>query len=155
MLFRSKTPTAGAQVYTIPAYPKPYFRGAYGGVFKRTKDKEGDQIEVPVYHNDIYVVRRLIDPEIGEAVVIRLHLPKDGVREFTVPLASMLAKEEFRKYMAMNGVAVLKMEELMTYMTSWVNKLQAEGEADVARRDRKSTRLNSSHIPLSRMPSSA
>ena len=129
-----KTPTAGAQVYTIPAYPKPYFRGAYGGVFKRTKDKEGDQIEVPVYHNDIYVVRRLIDPEIGEAVVIRLHLPKDGVREFTVPLASMLAKEEFRKYMAMNGVAVLKMEELMTYMTSWVNKLQAEGEADVARR---------------------
>ena len=43
-----KTPTAGAQVYTIPAYPKPYFRGAYGGVFKRTKDKEGDQVEVQI-----------------------------------------------------------------------------------------------------------
>lgn len=129
-----KTPAAEPQTYTIPAYPKPYFRGAYGGVFKRSKDKEGDQVEIPVYHNDIYVVRRLTDPELGEAVVVRLHLPKDGVREFTIPLSSMLSKDEFRKYMAMNGVAVIGMEELMRYMTSWVNKLQAETGADIARR---------------------
>lgn len=128
------SPTSAVQTYTIPVYPKPYFRGHYGGVFKRSKDKDGDQIEIPVYHNDIYVIRRLHDPEIGEALVIRLHLPKDGVREFTIPLSSMLSKDDFRKYMAMNGVAVIKMDELMTYMTSWVNKLQAEIEADIARR---------------------
>lgn len=125
---------AEPQQYIIPRYPSPYFRGINGGVFKRAKDKEGDPIEILVYHNDIYITRRLKDPELGEAVVVRLHLPKDGVREFTIPLASMLSKDEFRKYMAMNGVAVIKMDDLMTYMTSWVNKLQAELGADIARR---------------------
>ena len=33
--------------------------------------------------------------------------------------------------------------------------VKAAGALDIALRDRKSTRLNSSHIPLSRMPSSA
>jgi hypothetical protein len=76
----------------------------------------------------------LRDPDLGEAAVLRLHLPMDGVREFTIPLASILGKEEFRKHMAANGVAVIKMEDLMAYVTSWVNKLQATSVADEARR---------------------
>lgn len=127
-------PSSGKQTYVIPAYPRPFFRGVNGGVFKRTKDRQGDPIEIPIYHNDLYLVRRLSDPEIGEAVVVRLHLPRDGVREFTVPLASMLSKDEYRKYMAMHGVAVVKMDELMTYTTAWVNKLQSESGASLARR---------------------
>ena len=127
-------PSSGKQTYVIPGYPRPFFRGVNGGVFKRTKDKQGDPIEIPVYHNDLYLVRRLSDPEIGESVVVRLHLPRDGVREFTVPLASMLSKDEYRKYMAMHGVAVVKMDELMTYTTAWVNKLQSESGASLARR---------------------
>lgn len=127
-------PSSGKQTYVIPAYPRPFFRGVNGGVFKRTKDKQGDPVEIPVYHNDLYLVRRLSDPEIGESVVVRLHLPRDGVREFTVPLASMLSKDEYRKYMAMHGVAVVKMDELMTYTTAWVNKLQSESGASLARR---------------------
>jgi hypothetical protein len=122
------------QTYVIPKYPEPFFRGKAGGIFKRMKNKEGDPIEVPIYHNDFYVVRRLRDPDVGEAVVMRLHLPKDGVREFTVPLASILSKDEFRKYMAAHGVAVIKMEELMSYTASWVNKLQSTAQADEARR---------------------
>jgi hypothetical protein len=127
-------PIAGKQQYAIPKYPTPYFRGVHGGVFKRIKDKHGDPLEVPVYHNDLYVIRRLHDPEVGEALVIRLHLPRDGVREFTIPLAASLSKEEFRKYMASNGVAMMKMEELMAYITTWVNKLQNDTNADIARR---------------------
>ena len=122
------------QTYVIPKYPEPFFRGKAGGIFKRMKNKEGDPIEVPIYHNDFYVVRRLRDPDVGEAVVMRLHLPKDGVREFTVPLASILSKDEFRKHMAAHGVAVIKMEELMSYTASWVNKLQSTSQADEARR---------------------
>lgn len=125
---------APKQTYVIPKYPEPFFRGKAGGIFKRIKNKEGDPIEVPIYHNDFYVVRRLRDPDVGESVVMRLHLPKDGVREFTVPLASILSKDEFRKHMAAHGVAVIKMEELMAYTTSWVNKLQATAQADEARR---------------------
>ena len=42
------------QTYVIPKYPEPYFRGKEGGVFKRII-KQDDEIEVPVYHNDIYI----------------------------------------------------------------------------------------------------
>ena len=87
-----------------------------------------------IYHNDLYVVRRLRDVEIGEAVVMRLHLPKDGVREFTLPLTAVTSRDEFRKFMSMQGVAVTKMDEIMQYTTTWVNELQANSVADQAHR---------------------
>ena len=71
--------------------------------------------------------------DLGEVVVIRLHLPQDGVREFTVPLTAVTSREEFRKQMSMQGVAVTKMDKLMTYMTTWINELQATTKADKAR----------------------
>ena len=86
-----------------------------------------------IYHNDIYIVNRIVDVELGELVVIRLHLPQDGVREFTVPLTAITSREEFRKQMSMQGVAVTKMDKLMTYMTTWINELQATTKADLAR----------------------
>ena len=87
-----------------------------------------------VYFNDLYVVRRLKDPELGESLVMRLHLPKDGVREFTLPLTSVGSKDEFRKYLAMQGVAVLNVTDLMEYTMRWVNELQFTTEAEEARR---------------------
>ena len=126
-------PSQPIQSYVIPSYPPPYRRGASGAIFKVVK-KEDDEVEVPVYHNPLYVVKRINDPDSGESVVIRLHLPKDGVREFTMPLTSVLARDEFRNFMARNGVAVIKLEELMGYITSWVNKLQMEVEAEEAHR---------------------
>ena len=120
--------------YVIPQYPRPYFRGANGGVYIRTTNSDGDPDERVIYHNDLYVVRRLRDVELGEAVVMRLHLPRDGVREFTLPLTAATSREEFRKHMSMQGVAVTKMDELMTYTTTWVNELQASSTADQAHR---------------------
>lgn len=121
------------QTYVIPKYPEPYFRGKNGGIYKRIV-KEDDEIEVLVYHNDLYVTRRLDDTDIGEAIVIRLHLPKDGVREFTIPLSAVGAKDEFRKLLATKGVAMIKMDEIMTYVNNWVNNLQMQKAADKARR---------------------
>ena len=63
---------------------------------------------------------------------MRLHLPKDGVREFTIPLTAVNSREEFRKQMSMYGVAVSKMDEIMHYTTTWVNELQANSVADEA-----------------------
>ena len=125
---------APTTTYVIPTYPKPFFRGTNGGVYLRSVDSDGDPDEKLVYHNDLYVVKRIQDAEMGEAVVIRLHLPKDGVREFTIPLTSVTSKEELRKNMAMHGVAVMRMEDLMNYMTTWVNELQATTTATEARR---------------------
>mgnify|MGYP003629513942 FL=1 len=125
-------PNAPISTYTIPTYPKPYFRGKNGGVYVRSSDADGEIDEKMIYHNDLYVVRRLKDKEVGEAIVMRLHLPKDGVREFTVPLTAVTSREEFRKAMSSQGVAVTKMDELMSYTTTWVNELQATIVADEA-----------------------
>lgn len=126
-------PTAPAQTYVIPKYPPPYLRPKNGGVAKRVRGEEAD-IEVPIYHNDIYVVRRMMDAEAGESVLIRLHLPKDGVREFTIPLTAIGSKEEFRKHVAAKGVALVKVDDLMFYISDWVNHLQMNSAADIAKR---------------------
>ena len=126
-------PTAPPQQFVIPKYPAPYFRGSGGGVFKRVRVADEER-EVPIYHNDLYVVRRIRDPEIGECAVVRLHLPRDGVREFTVPLTAVGSKDEFRKHLAAHGVAVIKMDELMAYTNQWINDLQMKTIAEEARR---------------------
>ena len=120
--------------HVIPTYPRPYFRGLNGGIYIRTTNSDGDPDEKLIYHNDLYVVRRIRDVELGESVVMRLHLPQDKAREFTLPLTAVTSREEFRKNMSMQGVAVTKMDELMSYTTTWVNELQATGTADEAHR---------------------
>lgn len=134
VLPEAAVPNAPLKTYTIPEYPKPFFRGENGGVYVRTRNSEGDPEERMIYHNDLYVVKRIRDVEAGEGIVVRLHLPKDGVIEFTVPLTAVTSREELRKHMAMRGVAVPKIDEVMNYMTTWVNNLQATSTADVARR---------------------
>ena len=90
----------------IPLYPEPYFRGANGGVYIRFKDKDGNIEDKVIYQNDLYVIKRIMDVEVGEAMSMRLHLPQDGIREFTVPLTSVTSKEELRKQLSMHGIAV-------------------------------------------------
>tara|TARA_R110002124_G_scaffold24982_2_gene90670 strand:+ start:6119 stop:8944 length:2826 start_codon:yes stop_codon:yes gene_type:complete len=128
------TESGGSETYNIPPYPKPYFRGATGGVYTRSKTEDGDIDEKLIYHNDLYVVKRVQDVESGEGIVMRLHLPIDGVREFTVPLTAVTSKDEFRKHMAMHGVAVTRMDDIMNYTTRWVNELQATTATQHARR---------------------
>ena len=127
-------PSAPINQYVIPPYPAPYFRGATGGVYIRSVTKDGDYDEKLLYNNDLYVVRRLHDVELGEAAVIRLHLPQDGVQEFTMSLSEITSREDFRKRMSSEGVALIKMDELMTYITKWMDTLQTTTVRDEAHR---------------------
>ena len=119
--------------YQIPTYPKPFFRGANGGIYKRVNSEEGF-VDVLLHHHDFYIVKRVRDPEYGESVVTRLHLPHDGVREFTLPLAAIASKDEFKRILATNGIVLMKPEEMMGYVTAWVNELQMKTVAEEARR---------------------
>ena len=127
-------PNAPTKTYVIPEYPRPYFRGANGGIYVRASGPDGEPEDKLIYHNDIYVVKRVHDPELGESVVMCLHLPKDGMREFTLPLTAVTSREEFRKNMSAQGVAIKRMDELMDYTTTWVNELQAKSVAETAHR---------------------
>ena len=120
--------------HVIPMYPRPYFRGASGGVYVRNVSIDGEVDEKVIYHNDLYITKRLVDVEAGESVVFKLHLPKDGIREFTLPLTAVISKQEFQKHMAMNGVAITRIDDLLQYMITWINELQANSTADLARR---------------------
>ncbi len=84
----------------------------------------------------MYVVKRIHDPDDGETLLLRLHLPKDGVREFIVPLTSALSKEKFINAVAQQGIAILgkRQELLMSYVTRWVEELQAMGKSEIARK---------------------
>jgi len=126
----TKTP----KIHTIPTLPKPYFRGQNGGVYIRTKDADGNPDEICIYHYDFYVTRRLHDVELGEVVAFALHLPKDGVREFTIPLTAITSKEDFRKNMAMKGITAFgaDVEKLMKYTAAWINELQQTTTASEA-----------------------
>lgn len=123
--------------YVIPKYPFPFFRGKVGGIYVKDKNPETDEEEqVLVYPYDFYVVKRMHDPDKGECVLLRLHLPKDGVREFILPLTDIVAKDRFRDAIAERGLAVLgkKQDILMSYMTRWIEELQASTQAELARK---------------------
>ena len=134
-----KNETIGTEVTVeIPPYPFPYFRGKKGGVYKRgmpNSDSEEDGEDVLIYEHDFYVVKRLIDPRDGEMVWMRLHMPRDGIREFSVPLTSVGAKDKLREIIAAKGVAALgkQMDNIMAYITKWVKELQTMTTAELSR----------------------
>ena len=128
--------TKEAVIYNIPTYPFPYFRGKVGGVYRRADPNKEDDKDELIYPYDVYVVKRIHDPDDGETLLLRLHLPKDGVREFIVPLTSALSKEKFINAVAQQGIAILgkRQELLMSYVTRWVEELQAMGKSEIARK---------------------
>ena len=123
-------------IYKIPTYPFPYTRGAAGGIYTKMKNEEGEEEVVMVYPYDFYAVKRMNDPDRGESVLLRLHLPKDGVKEFIMPLVDVLATDRFRDTIAKHGIAVManKQKVLMGYITRWVEELQASTQAELARK---------------------
>ena len=98
-------------------------------------------------------------PEILQAVVDRVPAPADRVAE---PLRALIFDSYYDPY---RGVIVYfrvisgsisKKDKVLLMASGKTYELDEVGVmAPDQRQDRKSTRLNSSHIPLSRMPSSA
>jgi hypothetical protein len=121
------------QTYRIPEYPFPFFRGKNGGVYRKPAENEDDpQL---VYENDLYVVKRMQDPGSGETLLFRLHLPRDGVREFSVPLANAVVKEKLRDSLAPHGVAPSgkQVDLLLSYVMAFVKNLQHQNKAEIMR----------------------
>lgn len=126
--------------FAVPPYPEPFLRGRAGGIYleKREEDDDGDvvPVQVPVYPNDFYYLRRIYDPDEGETLLARLHLPHDGVREFLLPLTKATAKDDLRRVLSLHGLSCNQKEwdVLMSYTNAWTNHLQHSQAADEARR---------------------
>lgn len=120
----------------VPEYPKPFFNGANNAVCLRKVDTDGEEYTSIVYRHPIYITKRVSDPEAGDLVIVRLHLPRDGVREFMVPMTALTSREEFRKHVSSHGVTSIgdELGALGAYMITWVNELQEKEAALNARR---------------------
>ena len=124
----------------IPAaYPKPWFRPKTGGVafmgpLNDSDDTDEDSAQI-IYSNDIWVQKRLNDPTFGAMVQIARILPKDGIKEFTIPLAAVNKKDKCADYLGYNHVAIApsKLGAMQRYLIDWVKYLEDQGRWSEAR----------------------
>ena len=121
-----------AQTHTIPPYPSPYFRGKNGGIYRMAGEEEEP---TRVYEHDLYVTKRMSDPLLGDVVVMKLHLPRDGVKEFVVSNVQVTDKNELRKVLASHGVvcATKPFNLLMDYIFLSIRELQFKRRAEQMR----------------------
>lgn len=133
--------------YVIPEYPFPYFRGKNGGIYRKSEDEEEAEA-VMVYEHDLYVVKRLKDPQAGEVIWMRLHTPKDGVKEFALPAVDLLTPDKLREKLAWYGVIALKkqMDGIMAFIVRSAKELQYKEEAEIMRMQFGWTDKNKSFI---------
>lgn len=120
------------EVHVIPKYPAPFFRGKNGGIYL-TQGEEEEPIRV--YEHDLYVVKRMRDPNLGEVIVMKLHLPMDGVREFVIPNTSVSETGELRKALASHGVVSndKNFKLIMLYVVTSIKELQYKRRAEQMR----------------------
>jgi hypothetical protein len=115
----------------IPKYPSPYFRGKNGGVYCAFEDQE----PFMVYENDLYAVKRMEDPNKGVVVLLRLHLPRDGIKEFTVPFTEITSKEKMAAILSYYGVLAMpkQMDKILAYVVTYVKELTFSSKVEIMR----------------------
>jgi len=120
------------EIHTIPPYPRPFFRGRNGGIYRAMGDEEEP---VHIYEHDLYVVKRMRDPVLGDVVVMKLHLPRDGIKEFVVSNVQITDKKELRKALAGHGVVCGEKAFglLMEYLFLSIRELQFKRRAELMR----------------------
>ena len=138
---------------SIPAYPFPYFRGIHGGVYLKTKDADGDPVEVEVYKYDLYLTSRFYDLNEqgegeGEMVGANLHTPHDGIRRIVAPVATLLTKEKMRDVLLKHGVIAINkdLDLIMAYFASSIRNLQKTFASDRTRSQMGWTSDNSGFV---------
>jgi hypothetical protein len=117
----------------IPNIPYPYARISGGGIIRQgNKDEEPDYV---VYDRDLYIVKRMRDPVLGDVFVLRLHTLFDGLREFMIPNSKMVDRAEVRKILAAEGVLQTDKQfgELLHYLMACINNWQKKKKVDEMR----------------------
>lgn len=128
-------PDGSSQFVTqqIPEYPEPFMRAPHGGVYLRTVNPDGTPDDTLVYENDLYVTGRVWDTAEGEVITLRVHPPRDDIKDFTIPLKDVVAGDRLRDALARQGIVANTPKEwmnLMRYITTWTKKWQSEAEAE-------------------------
>jgi hypothetical protein len=125
----------------FPDFLMPYVRGQYGGIYfipAPKIDKKGVKHQddpILILTHNLYPITRMVSPHDGECLLMRLELPKDGYREFLIPMKHVYAKEAFKAIMSSNGVFFNSIydQHLMNYIVKWGQYLQTTEKAQQMR----------------------
>lgn len=122
--------------YVIPKFPAPFFRGRNGGIYYKAVGKDDEERDELLYPYDFYVVKRMIDPDLGDTLLMRFHTPNDGVRDFIVPTTVAVSKDRLMAAVAEKGIIVLnkKQDIFMNYVKDWNDHLMKLGKAELSHR---------------------
>ena len=125
--------TGEIEVFEIPPYPKPFYWGEKGGIWKKLPDPEADPVFVYQYH--LYVVKRMHDPVLRDVMMMRLHTPNDGVKEILIPNKQVFDKSELRMTLAGEGVMCgnNQFNLIFDYMIIAANDLQDARKVELMR----------------------
>ena len=136
-VIKEETENGSVREFVIPEeFPFPYARGVNGGVYIQTKDEDGNKGTELICKYYFYAVSHIDDPDMGHTLLLRLHLPQDGVREFLLPYRDLMARDRFRDIISEHGLIALGKEQdkLMTYIARWAEHLQSASKSEKARR---------------------
>jgi hypothetical protein len=131
--FEQQADNGTTTVYRIPKYPTPYVRGKSGGIYRQPDGEETEPLLV--YPYDLYVVKRMRDPNEGGVVLVRSHTPKDGVEEFTIPNSKITEPTEVRKELARRDILLGKkqFDLLVDYIIRSAQNLRHRKKAEQMR----------------------
>lgn len=133
-----ETEEGEVESFTVPQYPKPYYRGEGGGIWIAPKKSEVDGEEgepTLIYEYDLYPVKIMDDSIDGNVVLFRLHLPHNNTKEFISPLKNVLDPTELRKVLSSKGVISTgkKQAHLLEFTALMLKDLQIKYKEQIMR----------------------
>ncbi len=121
--------TLGGTTVTIPNPPDPYTRSENGSIIIVQTDASGAPMAPKVvYEYDLYPIGRVYDATHKEDTVLwQVHLPIDGMREFSIPLSTIYDRNAVTEVLSRAGVLVQPgkpLERLVNYIIAYICQLQ-------------------------------
>jgi len=127
------------EIRKIPAYPHPYVKGPTGAILlveKEVRSTDGELKKetetIVVYECALQIVKRMHDPEQGYVFVLKHYMPKDGIKQFVIPVSCMADKIGLRVELAKYNVLCSDKNyvHLAAYITAAIKNLLHERKAE-------------------------
>lgn len=111
--------------------PSPYIIAQSGAIYEAYPGQEKEP--TLIYEYPLHVIKRMLDPNAGEVALVYVALPRDGEREFVMPLSVLSAKEKARDELAKHGVVVMEraLLPMQRYLITCVKNLQLVKKAEI------------------------
>lgn len=119
----------------LPDPPDPFKRLKSGGIGMEIMNREGNEVTVVIYDNDLYPVRRITDRERRiEQQMWRVHLPRGMTHDFVIDAAALYKTDALAAQLANNGVypRPSRMKEVQEYMSAYISELQKLQDASAS-----------------------